>query len=238
MRSLLPAGLKRTSVAGALACAAVVAGLSACSSGGSGDPLGGMNANEITMKAFSDLNNASSVHVTGPSNGGGTNYNLDVTLSTKNCQGTYATPAKGTFHVLTLDGTTYFSANQLYWKSSGASGSNLSLLTSHIIKVGPNSQTLAALNTLCHPSQLAKSFTGNVSGMIDRGWTTINGQKVMHITDGGDAAGIYVSDSSTPEVIRLNAGSNLDLVFSNYNAPLNLTAPPASQLLDGKKMGF
>lgn len=238
MRSLLPVSRKRASVAGALACAAIVAGLSACSSGGSGDPLGGMNANEITMKAFSDLNSASSVHVSGPSNGGGTNYNLDVTLGATNCQGTYATQAKGTFHVLTLNGTTYFSANQLYWKSSGATGSNLTLLTSHIIKVGPNSQTLAALNTLCHPSQLAKSFTGNVSGMIERGWTTINGQKVMHITDSGDAAGIYVSDTSTPEVIRLNSGSNLNLLFSSYNAPMGLTAPPASQVIDGKKMGF
>ncbi|HZR51811.1 MAG TPA: hypothetical protein VFB06_20140 [Streptosporangiaceae bacterium] len=246
MRSF-PVGLKRpaagsplmrTAVAGAVACAAIVGGLSACSSGGSGDPLGGMDANQITMKAFSDLNTASSVHVTGPSNGGGTDYNLDVTLSKSDCQGTYATASKGTFHVLTLNGTTYFSANQLYWKSTGATGSNLSLLTSHYIKVGPNSQTLAALNTLCHPSQLAKSFTGQVSGMIDRGWTTINGQKVMHITDSGDASGIYVSDSATPEVIRLNSGSSLDLVFSDYNSPLNLTAPPASQVLDGKKMGF
>jgi hypothetical protein len=238
VRSVLPVGWKRTSVAGAVACAAIMAGLSACGGGGSGDPLGGMDANQITMKAFSDLNNASSVRVTGPSNGGGTNYNLDVTLGASNCQGSYATPSKGTFHVLTLDGTTYFSANQLYWKSSGATGSNLTQLTSHYIKVGPNSRTLAALNTLCHPSQLAKSFTGNVTGMVKRGWTTINGQKVMHITDSGDASGIYVSDTSTPEVIRLDAGSNLDLLFSDYNAPLNLAAPPASQVMDGKKMGF
>jgi hypothetical protein len=222
----------------AVACGVIVAGLTACSSGGSGDPLGGMNANQITMKAFTDLNKASSVHVSGPSNGGGTDYNLDVTLGSSNCKGTYATPSKGTFHILTINGTTYFSANQLYWKSSGASGSNLTLLTSHVIKVGPNSQTLAALNTLCHPSQLAKSFTGNVTGMVERGWTTINGQKVVHITDSGDASGIYVSDSSTPEVIRLNSGSTLNLLFSNYNAPLNLAAPPASQVLDGKKMGF
>lgn len=234
MRSLLPA----SRIATAVACAAIVAGLSACSSGSGGDPLSGMSANQITMKAFSDLNSASSVHVTGPSDGGGTDYNLDVTLGATNCQGSYATPSKGTFQVMDLNGTTYFSANQLYWKSTGATGSNLTLLSSHYIKVGPNSTTLAALNTLCHPSQLAKPFTGQVSGMVEHGWTTINGQKVMHITDGGDSSGIYVTDSSTPEVVRLSSGSTLDLVFSDYNAPLSLTAPPASQILDGKKMGF
>lgn len=231
MRRFLP-------VAGAVACAAIVTGLTACGGGSSGDPLGGMNPNQIMTKAFQDLKSASWVHVNGPSNGGGTDYNLDITLGTKNCQGTYVTNGKGTFHVTDINGATYFSANQLYWKNTGATGSDLTLLTSHYIKVGPNSQTLAALNTLCHPSQLAQPFTGQVSGMVDRGFTTINGQKVMHITDSSDADGIYVSDTSTPEVIRLDAGSSLDLVFSSYNVPLSLTAPPSKLVLDGKKLGF
>jgi hypothetical protein len=229
-------------VAGIAACVAagvIMTGVTACGGSGSpGDPFGGMDANQITTKAFADLKAASSVHVTGPSNDGGQLYNLNVTLGVNGCNGSFATQSKGTFNILKVNGGTYFSADPTYWRLSGASGSALSLLDSHYLKVGPNSQTLAALGVLCYPSQLASSFTGAVSGMVEKGYTTINGQKALHITDSGDAAGIYVTLSTTPEVLRLDAGSNANLYFTNYNKPLSLSPPPASQTLDGKKYGF
>src|SRR5581483_9342967 len=111
------------------------------------------------------------------------------------------------------NGSTYFSADNTFWKLSGAAGSSLTLLDGKYLKVGPNSATLNALGVLCHPSQLASSFTGQVSGMVERGYTTINGQKAMHITDSGDPDGIYVSVTPSPEVLRLDAGRNADLYF-------------------------
>lgn len=239
MRRLFPASRKLVP-AGVMACAAIVTSLAACSGGGggSGDPLSGMDPNQITMKAFTDLKNATSVHVTGPENNSGTTYDLTATLGSTNCQANFAQPGKGSYSVLKVGGITYFSATKNWWQNHNASGQDLNTLTGKFVKVGPNSTTLNALGALCHPSQLAGPFTGNVTGMINKGWTTVNGQKALHIGDSGDSAGIYVSDSSTPEVLRLDGSSSLDLSFTNYNAPLNLTAPPPSQVLDGKKMGF
>jgi hypothetical protein len=178
------------------------------------------------------------VHVTGPTNNSGQPETLNVTLGATNCQGSFATKGKGTFSILKIGGSTFFSADPTFWKQSGAAGSSLTLLAGKYLKVGPNSQTLSTLGALCHPSQLGSSFSGSVSGMVERGYTTINGQKALHITDSGDPDGIYVSLSATPEVLRLDAGSNANLYFTNYNAPLNLTAPPANLTLDGKKYGF
>ncbi len=223
-------------------CVAVAAGTAACGGSGGG-PLSGMDANQITMKAFADLKVASSVHVKGPTNENGLQYNLDVTLGATNCQGSFASSAKGTFNVLKVNGSTYFSADPTFWKVAGTGGTlgaakTADTFTGKYLKVGPDSKTLAALGVLCHPTQLAGPFSGQVSGMVERGYTTINGQKALHITDSADTDGIYVSVSSTPEVLRLDAGSNAELSFTNYNAPLNFTPPPASLTLDGKKYGF
>ncbi len=225
-------------VAGAVLGAAIAAGSAACGGSGPGNALSGMSANQITMKAFADLEAASSVRVTGPANEGGQRYNLDITLGAVNCRGTYATPAKGTFWVLKVGGSTYFSADPAFWKLSGVTGAALTLLDGKYLKVAPDSQTLAALGTLCHPSQLASAFSGQVSGMTERGYTTINGRKALHITDSGDADGIYVSVSPAPEVLRLDAGSTANLYFTDYNAPLRLTPPAADVTLDGKPYGF
>jgi hypothetical protein len=229
-------------VAGIALCLAIAAGTAACGGSGSGQ-LGGMDANQITMKAFANLKAASSVHVTGPTNENGLQYNLNVTLGATNCQGTFATSAKGTFTVLKINGATYFSADPTFWKVAGTGGNlgsaeTAATFTGKYLKVGPDSRTLAALGVLCHPSQLAGPFSGQVSGMVERGYTTINGQKALHITDSADADGIYVSVSSNPELLRLDAGGNANLIFTKYNAPLNLSPPPANLTLDGKKYGF
>ena len=234
-------------VAGAVLCMAIAAGAAACGGSGSGGSFGGMDANQITMKAFADLKAASSVHVTGPTSQGAQKYNLDVTLGATNCQGTYARPGKGTFQVLKVGDATYFSADRTFWKLTGTGAGTGSFggdaaaktFTGKYLKVGFNSQALTSLGVLCHPSQIASAFpAGQVTGMVERGYTTINGQKALHITDSGDADGIYVTLSRTPEILRLDAGNTANLYFTNYNAPLNLTPPPANVTLDGKKYGF
>jgi hypothetical protein len=238
VRGHVTSGRKRA-IAGAVICAGIVAGTAACGGSGSpGNPLSGMDPNQITMNAFQNLKNAESVHVTGPESSNGQSYNLNATLGKSNCKGTFATTSKGSYSILKVNGSTYFSADDTFWKLAHAAGSSLTLLDGKYLKVGPDSATLNALGVLCHPSQLASSFTGQVSGMVERGYTTINGQKALHITDTADPDGVYVSDTASPEVLRLDAGNNANLYFTDYNAPLNLTAPPANLTLDGKKYGF
>lgn len=238
MRGHVTSGRKRA-IAGAVITAGIVAGTAACGGSGSpGNPLSGIDPNQITMNAFQNLKNAESVHVTGPESSNGQSYNLNATLGKSNCKGTFATTSKGSYSILKVNGSTYFSADDTFWKLAHAAGSSLTLLDGKYLKVGPDSATLNALGVLCHPSQLASSFTGQVSGMVERGFTTINGQKALHITDTADPDGVYVSDTASPEVLRLDAGNNANLYFTDYNAPLNLTAPPASLTLDGKKYGF
>ena len=52
----------------------------------------------------------------------------------------------------------------------------------------------------------------------------------------------YVTDTSKPELVQLSApkGSKngSGLVTVTMNAPVTLTAPPASQVIDGSKLGM
>jgi hypothetical protein len=71
------------------------------------------------------------------------------------------------------------------------------------IKPSAKDSGLASIGALCDPAQFAKSFGGDMTGMVKGATTTIAGQPALQ-----------------------------------YNAPLHLSPPPASQVLDGAKYGF
>jgi len=60
---------------------------------------------------------------------------------------------------------------------------------------------------------------------------------VLQIRATGQPGSEYVTNSASPEIVRLDTSSGI-LDFSDYNAPLTLTPPPASETVDGSKYGF
>jgi hypothetical protein len=68
----------------------------------------------------------------------------------------------------------------------------------------------------------------------------ISGQPALQLTDGAKPGSVYVSVSGRPQLLRVvSTGSNGgQLDFTGYGTPVTLTAPPASQTLDGAKYGF
>jgi hypothetical protein len=70
--------------------------------------------------------------------------------------------------------------------------------------------------------------------------TTVNGQQALPLTDTSKGGTLYVTDTATPQVLQIvntKAGNSGKITF-NVGAPVTVTAPPASQTIDGSPYGF
>lgn len=258
MRKSLYSG--RRGVAAALAGAAILGSVAACSSSGTstasgtsstpggtasadaqGGVLDGLSADQIASRATADLKVVSSVHVKGSVQSSGQTIALNLTLGTQGCSGTMGIEGEGSFVLLKIGKTLWIKPDDKFWKhAAGSAGSALTdLVSGKYIKPSAKGSSLASIGALCNPAQFAKSFGSNMTGMVKGTTTTIAGQPALQIKDSGDAASAFVTVDAKPQFLRLDGGgSNGRLDFTDYNAPLHLTAPPAAETLDGAKYGF
>jgi len=250
----------RRGVAAALAGAAILGSAAACSSSGTstasgtsstpgstasasaqGGALDGLSADQIASRATADLKVVSSVHVKGSVQSSGQKIALNLTLGTQGCTGTMGIDGEGSFVLLKIGKTLWIKPDDKFWNhAAGSAGSAVTdLVSGKYIKPSAKGSSLASIGALCNPAQFAKSFGSNMTGMVKGTTTTIAGQPALQIKDSGDAASAYVTVDPKPQFLRLDGGgSNGRLDFTDYNAPLHLSPPPAAETLDGAKYGF
>jgi len=254
----------RRAAAATLASAAILGAAAACSSSGSpaasstsattggtasastqgsapGSVLDGLSADQIASRATANLKAVSSVHVKGSVQSSGQSIAMDLSLGTQGCTGTMGIKGQGSFVLLKIGQTLWIKPNDAFWKhAAGDAGSALGdLVSGKYIKPSAKDSGLASIGALCDPAKFAKSFGGDMTGMVKGATTTIAGQPALQIKDTADSANAYVTVSAQPEFLRLaGGGSDGQLDFTQYNAPLHLSPPPASQVLDGAQYGF
>ena len=130
--------------------------------------------------------------------------------------------------------------DQSFFKNLSLPSSLFSEVTGKYIKVTSKSE-LANFAQLCDASTLASSFDKEVTGFVKDGTATINGQATEAFKQPTHAGSgiVYISESSTPEIVRLQGpASEGQINFTNYNAPVTITAPPASDVIDGSQFGL
>jgi hypothetical protein len=250
----------RTVLAGILT-AAITVSTPACSSAGSlrsvdsgpsgrpgtsaaPAPLAGLTADQIVQKALKDLAAASSVRITGqlPINQQG-NVAIDLTdVAPASCQGTIALASTGASGspmaaITKVDGTAYVKLNQSYLKSLHVPAWEYAELNGKYIK-STSSSTIADLSRLCVLSTLVNAFTGGGdTGFVKAGTVTVEGQPALALTqpNATDGGTVYVSDGATPVILSLQetGGPLAFLDFTDFNAPVTITAPPAADIFYG-----
>ena len=248
---ILPAGILT---------AAIILSTAACSSAGSfrsvdsspsGEsgtsaapaPLAGLTAGQIVQKALKDLAAASSVRITGqlPSQEG--NVAIDITdVAPASCQGTIALASTGasgsaTAAITKVDGTAYVKLNQSYLENLHVPAWESAELNGKYIK-STSSSAIADLSHLCVLSTLVNAFTqGGDTGFAKAGTVTVEGQPALALTqpNATDGATVYVSDAAIPVILSLQetGGQLAFLDFTNFNAPVTITAPPAADIFYG-----
>ena len=248
---ILPAGILT---------AAIILSTAACSSAGSfrsvdsspsGEsgtsaapaPLAGLTAGQIVQKALKDLAAASSVRITGqlPSQEG--DVAIDITdVAPASCQGTIALTSTGAAGapaaaITKVDGTAYVKLNQSYLKSLHVPAWEYAELNGKYVK-STSSSAIADLSHLCVLSTLVNAFTqGGDTGFAKAGTVTVEGQPALALTqpNATDGATVYVSDAAIPVILSLQetGGQLAFLDFTNFNAPVTITAPPAADIFYG-----
>lgn len=248
---IVPAGLLTAAIILSTAACSSAGSSRSVDSGPSGEsgtpaapaPLAGLTADQIVQKALKDLSAASSVLITGqvPSQAG--NVAIDITdVAPASCQGTIAVASTGasgppTAAITKVDGIAYVKFNQSYLESLHVPAWESAEVNGRYIK-STSSSVIADLSHLCVLSTLVNAFTkGGDTGFAKAGTVTVEGQRALALTqqDSTDGVDVYVSDSATPEILSLGdtAGPEALLDFTNFNAPVTITAPPAADIFYG-----
>jgi len=228
----------------AVLCAVLTASLAACSSvkPTASGPLDGLSGGEIAKKAIANLKQASSVHFTGRMKDSGSTLTMDATLvNGKGCEGGM-TEGKGFFKLKLIDTTLWLEADRAFWTANGGNDPTfLAKVSNKWIKTSKSSDLGSPLSDLCNLNKLLFQDAGDPSGMQKSSTSTVNGQPMLQLKDLGDSATMEVSETADPRLLSMTDPSSSDggtFTFTDYNAPVSLTPPPASETIDGKLFGM
>ena len=236
-------------LAAALASALLVVGAAGCGgagptgtiAGSKANPLATLSADQIASKAVADLRTATAVHIAGSVTDSGQPIGLNLTLVPgKGCDGSMSMQNRGSFLLIMIGTAVWLQPDEKFWKSVGGSDpAVLKILAGKYLKTSAKGG-LAQMGQLCDPSKLLLGSLKNTTGLVKGKNATISGQPALQITDGAKSGFVYVSVSARPQLLRITStgSSSAQLDFTAYGTPVTLTAPPASQTLDGAKYGF
>ncbi len=225
------------------AVSAICVTAAGCGGGGGGDPLAGLSAKQVLSKAVSDLKSAPSFHIAGTvnQNGGGIHIDLAYKHGT-GCEGTLGIRGKGSVYLLVIGGTAWFKPDQAFWESSAGSSapSVIAVVGGKYLTDAASSSNVSGLAQLCDANSLASSFT-SPKDIVKGATSMINGQRSLALRDPAKSAVMYVSDTSSPQILQVTGtqpGNGGRIDFTGYGGSVTLRPPPADETVDGARFGF
>jgi hypothetical protein len=207
----------------------------------SGDPLAGLSAEAIATQALANTKAAVSVRISGSGTDSGKPLTFSITLvKGKGCTGTMSEGAAGSLTLVEIGTTLWIKPTDAFWKgNTPVDPATLRILSGKYIHVKAGSG-LGAVSSLCNLGAMFSNAANQLKGMVKGTPATVNGQPSLQLKDTGDAVSLFVSDTATPVFVRVvdpsSGGGTID--FTDYGAVTTITAPPASQILEGGKYGF
>lgn len=226
---------------GAAAAAAVCLSAAGCGSQ-SQDPLAGLTAKQIMTKAYNDLKSASAVTMSGTAPVDGKPMTMSIGIRNGGCTMSMATQSQGSATIIVIGKTMWMKADDKFMQSQGGGGVPLNMFKGKYIKL-PASAGQAftqsaggcSVKSLTSGSSPVSMPKDTVKGAV----TTVNGQRVYPLTDKSQGATVYVTDTSTPQIIKVVSSKSGDSgqMSLTYGVPKSVTAPPASQTVTMPGLG-
>lgn len=243
--------LAAAAVAGAGCLAAAACGGSAASLSAvplatrTADPLAGLTVAQLEAKAIADAKAASSVTLQGTTVDSGETDTISLAIKPgQGCTGTINMGSKaGSLKLIVIGTTLYLLADNTYWAANSGSDAQqvIALLGGRYIKASTTDKTMGQAALACDLSQIF-STNGKKDDITKGKVTTRDGVRVLTLNDLTDDSTGYLTDTATPLLVAFTApkgskdgGENATVT---YGAPVTLTAPPASQVIDGSKIGL
>ena len=200
------------------------------------EAFAGKSANEIATSAIAALKAAPSVHMKGTATDNGQKMTIDLKYNrAKDGEGTISADGQ-TIQLLKIGEDLYLKADAAVMATIVGGDNVAKLVKDKWLKA--SSSDLGSVMGLVF--DFADKVLNDPPTGLSRGATgVINGVKALALTgevaDGFDK--VWVATEGEPYPLRLDAGADGAVDFTEYGATLNLTAPPASEVVDLSKLG-
>lgn len=224
----------RKLLAVAAACAAAVIGVTGCSSDGDKDPFEGMSADKIADKASKASKDAGSFTMKGQMKQKDEVSNIEFAVAESgDCKGTMGSQKSGTAEFLSVGKVSYVKADDKFWEGKGG-GSTAELLKGRWVKSPSGNE-----DSVCNPDDMFKS--DKLKDLKREDDAEVDGKKAAVLTQkkGKETTTFYVAMEGKPYFLKVvNKGSDDpgSVTFGGYGKPVDVKAPPASEVVDPKKL--
>ena len=212
-------------VTAVFAALAVVGAVSAC--GGSSDNgVASKPPDQIVSTASSTLKAAQTVHISGTVANGNSPVTLDLSLvSGKGATGSMSESGLS-FQIVAIDQTVYINGSPAFWRHFGGNVA-AALLTGKWLKA-PETGQFGSLAELTDLQRLISELVGSHGTLTKGPTTTVNGRKVIAVSDASRGGTLYVATTGKPYPIEISkpGPQGGQIAFDRFNQPVSLTAPP------------
>jgi len=233
-----------------VSCLAVAACGGSTTSGGAApsasstvDPLASLTATQVSAKAVADAEAAPSLMFKGSVVQSGQPLTLDLAIKPGHgCTGTIGEGSKGSLKLIVIGKTVYMNPDAAFWKANGGAdgAAATALIDGRYLETSTSDAQMGSLATLCDVKQLFSS-DDSTHPVAREAVTTLNGTRVLPIKI-SDGSIDYVTDTSKPEFVEgyapKGSKAGAGTIMVSVGAPVTLTAPPASQVIEGSKLGI
>jgi hypothetical protein len=225
--------LRFTSLVVSALATAVIAGCGGSSSNG----VESKSANGIVQAATQAISGVKTVHVAGSVRNNGTPITLNLYLvANKGGRGTMSQNGLS-FQIIQINNKVYISGSQAFWEHQG-NKAVASLLEGKWLET-PATGDFASLAELTDVNKLFNAML-STHGTLAKGQpATVNGQKVIAVTDTTKGGTLYVATTGNAYPIQVTKpGTNGGTVnFDQFNQSVSLSAPANSLNLQQLESG-
>jgi hypothetical protein len=210
----------------ALAAALAAALLSGCGGSSSSNGTAAKTPSQIVAATKAAAGSASSVHVAGSIVSRGAPITLNMTLvAGKGGRGTLSENGLS-FELIQTGGTVYIKGSPAFYSHIGG-GSAAQLLEGKWLKAPATSSDFASISSLTDMRQLTDATLGDHGNLAKADTTTVNGQKVVGVTDTSKGGTLYVASTGAPYPVQLTrpGSGGGSITFDRWNEPVALVAP-------------
>lgn len=222
--------------------AAPFASSGAASPASTADPLAGLSAAKIEAEATANTLAAATLMMNGTIVQSGQTVTIDH-LGIKRgvgCAGTIGVGGQGSFKLILVGSTVYINPDKQFWTANAGSEASavIALISGRYLKTTTSDKNMTGIGDLCDVRKLLTSaHTTDTKEAV----TTLGGIRVLRLKD-SDGSTAYVTDTSSPQFVEgtspKGSANGSGKVTIEVNTPVTVAAPPASQVIDGSKVGF
>jgi hypothetical protein len=201
--------------------------LAGCGSSSSGNGVAAKTPDEIVTAAKVAADAARSVHVSGSIVSGGSPITLDMDiLAGKGGRGQLSESGRS-FELIQTGGTVYIKGSPAFYRHVGGTAA-AQLLQGKWLKAPTTSSEFASLASLTDLRQLVDTALANHGALTKGASTTVNGQKVVGVTDSSNGGTLYyIATTGQPYPIEVtkDGANGGKVVLDRWNESVSLAAP-------------